>query len=412
MIENYRPKPLLFAWWGLVRPLVISTVLALSSVSILAAQTTTMHGQLRPRYEYRNPVAGQSDAFISMRVRADIRSILSDRVRTRIQIQDVRTWGEETNTLGDFSADNFDLHQGFIELQVRTESQAFLRVGRQEISLGGQRLIGAVDWTQQGRAFDGARYQSRSEHATVDAFGFVVSDVPGSGSTFDASLTGVHAAFTPRESASIDVFGLYDRTTAVNATNQVTLGIRSHGKQGESVTYRVEGAYQLGERMGTDVAAFMLGARIGSTVLDGDGSVTLWFDYLSGDDDPADAESKVFSTLYATNHKFYGFADLFLNIPVHTGGLGLQDLAVKGTYRPRGDTGLTFDFHTFRLAKQGSLASAHLGEEFDVGISHQYEDGVTFSGGLSYVFAGAALNALGRLTQNMTYVYFALNTVF
>ena len=37
-------------------------------------------------------------------------------MRAFAQIQDVRVWGEETNTLADFSADRFDLHQAWVEL--------------------------------------------------------------------------------------------------------------------------------------------------------------------------------------------------------------------------------------------------------------------------------------------------------
>lgn len=57
--------------------------------------------------------------------------------------------------------------------------------------------------------------------------------------------------------------------------------------------------------------------------------MTLWYDHLSGDDDPSDGTVRVFDTLFATNHKFYGLADYFLNIPVQTVGRGLQDLALK-----------------------------------------------------------------------------------
>ena len=57
--------------------------------------------------------------------------------------------------------------------------------------------------------------------------------------------------------------------------------------------------------------------------------VSVGVEYLSGDDDPTDGTYKVFDTLYATNHKFYGFMDYFLNIPVHTFGLGLRDVHAR-----------------------------------------------------------------------------------
>ena len=110
----------------------------------------------------------------------------------------------------------------------------------------------------------------------------------------------------------------------------------------------------------------MLGARLGHG-FGGKGSVTLWYDYLSGDGDLGDDTIKVFDTLFATNHKFYGFADLFLNIPVHTGGRGLQDLAIKGAYRVNPEWTLKLDLHSFNMADKGSLTSGHFGEEIDVG---------------------------------------------
>ena len=47
-----------------------------------------------------------------------------------VQIQDVRLWGSESNTLGDFSADGLDLHQGSasIELKARDDGRGAAEV--------------------------------------------------------------------------------------------------------------------------------------------------------------------------------------------------------------------------------------------------------------------------------------------
>jgi hypothetical protein len=66
-----------------------------------------------------------------------------------------------TNTLGDFSADNLDLHQGYVDIKRFNDSPFATHVGRQEVYLRGQRLVGAVGWTQQGRSF-GARFAGKS----------------------------------------------------------------------------------------------------------------------------------------------------------------------------------------------------------------------------------------------------------
>ena len=60
-------------------------------VAVLAvparAQDITFGGQIRPRYEYRNPaVGGAGDAFTSMRVRANLSATLDRQVRVFIQI--------------------------------------------------------------------------------------------------------------------------------------------------------------------------------------------------------------------------------------------------------------------------------------------------------------------------------------
>ncbi len=156
----------------------------------------------------------------------------------------------------------------------------------------------------------------------------------------------------------------------------------------------------------------MFAARVGASFARGLAGLTLWYDYLSGDDDPADGDSKVFDTLFATNHPFYGFADLFTNIPLHTGGLGLQDIAVKGSLTPRDDVRLNVDVHSFHLAKQGALTSKHLAEEIDLTANYRYSPNLTVTAGFSQIFQATALGDLGRLSDDMSWVYVMLNATF
>ena len=136
---------------------LLSSLILLAVGLPLGAQEVRVHGQLRPRHELRDPASAGARQFTSMRVRAAIEAALEDDIRVYIELQDVRFWGEERNTLGDFNADNLDLHQGYVDIKSFTGSPFAARVGRQEVNLGGQRLVGAVGWTQQGRSFDGVR---------------------------------------------------------------------------------------------------------------------------------------------------------------------------------------------------------------------------------------------------------------
>jgi len=391
--------------------LALSLTCTMCLTSVAVAQEATFGAQVRPRTEYREPVGGDNDAFTSMRVRAHVDATLKRDVRVFVELQDVRIWGEESSTLADFEADNFDLHQGFIEL-ASTNKRLMARVGRQEMNVGGQRLIGAVDWTQQGRAFDGIRAFAGGGWGGVTLFGYQLSDATSPAVPNDGEFIGAVGEVKNVAGGTLELYALYDHVEATLAnTNQGTLGARLAGER-SGVIYRGELYVQTGDRAGVDVSAFMLGARAGTRFADGKGQVTAWYDYLSGDDDPGDGKTKVFSTLFATNHKFYGFADLFLDIPAHTAGLGLQDIALKGSYALRDDLTLAADLHSFHLAKQGLLSTKHLGEELDLTSSYRYSPNLSFTGGLSYVFAADAFSEIGRLGEDMTWVYIMLNAAF
>lgn len=393
---------------GAMRLLVLVTAICWMATSARAKEIA-VGGQVRPRMEVRDPVGTGYDTWTSMRVRAHIQARLDKQVEAFIQVQDVRIWGEETHTLGDYNADNFDLHQGYVTLR---QSSMSVRVGRQAISLGGQRLIGAVDWAQQGRAFDGVRATFAPHWGTVDVLGIRLWDATAPRLNTNAYLTGIYATIK-RPAGGLDVYGLYNRISAPTPafTGQYTIGARWAGKAG-GVDHRIEGSYQTGKRFGLDVSAFMVGARAGVPV--GRGRVALWYDYLSGDDAPTDGKVKVFDTLFATNHKFYGYADVFTDIPAHTGGagLGLQNAAIKLSYPLGKGVALDVDGHVFWLAKQGMASTKHLANEVDVTLSYRYSTEVTLVGGASYVFAKQALVDIGRLRDDLKFAYVMMNVAF
>ncbi|GMR14086.1 MAG: hypothetical protein BMS9Abin29_2317 [Gemmatimonadota bacterium] len=387
-------------------------VAALFVFSPLAAQEITFRGQVRPRTEFRDPAAEGAQSFTSMRVRVTLAALLENDVSVVIQLQDVRIFGEETNTLGDFNADNLDLHQGFIDMGRFESAPAAARIGRQEVKLGGERLVGSVGWTQQARSFDGARVRLNRDWGSVDFIGFKTAENLADKVGTDAEFVGVYATVGSIGSGALDLYGFYQRAREQVDVDQATMGARFAGSGGR-IDYRAEASLQVGDRGGDDVTAFMLGGRLGFGIgPENKGRITLWYDYLSGDDTPGDGETRVFDTMFATNHKFYGFADLFLNIPVNTAGLGLQDFAIKGSLQARDDVKLGLDLHSFRLAKRGGTTTAHLGEEIDFTVTHRYSGNLGITGGLSFVIQADGLADIGRLTENSTWGYLMLNATF
>lgn len=368
-----------------------------------AEREISLSGQIRPRYEFRDPLRDgteATEAFTSMRVRAQLNAALGGDVDAMIQFQDVRFFGEEQNTLTDYSADNFDVHQAYIHLKRLGGSRHALKIGRQAVAFGGQRLVGAVEWTQQGRVFDGLRLSLAPPWGTVEVVAIQLAEAKSAQFSDDAYLAGIYATL-----GDLDMFGLYDKESGAPTTDRVTLGLRLAGQKA-AYAYRVEGSYQTGTRHDEDVAAFMFGGRVGHPF--GRLKLDLWYDYLSGDSDPYDGETKVFDTLFATNHKFYGFADRFLNIPVHTKGLGLQDFALKGSVPLSTRTALAVHGHSFFTAAKGE----HLCEEVDLTLTYQYRPNVAVVGGLSQVVSDDAMAAVNGLKGNMTFAFLLTNATF
>jgi len=381
-----------------------------------AAQDLTWGGQVRIRGELRDPfpgIEGEGITFTSMRTRANLRAALDGDVSIFIQIQDVRLFGEESNSLGDFSAQGLDMHQAYLDIG-SMGNDLFGRFGRQEVNYGGQRLVGAVGWTQQGRSFDGARLEGAGGFGVVSLLGARLGNDVSPFVDQDGALLAGYSTLDISESQDVDLYVIYngsagDGDTSEDETDQFTFGARWVGEAAK-LRYRAEGSLQKGDRGGRNVSAFMLGGRLARAF--GDFTATLWYDYLSGSDDPLEGDAKVFDTLFATNHKFYGFADLFLNIPLHTGGQGLQDAAVKLAFTPHADWRLAADGHSFHLAKTGTLDSRHLGEEIDLIVSWKHSANLDITGGVAFVFQRDAWAQIDRLDENLIWGYLMLDAHF
>lgn len=373
----------------------------------LAAQTS-IRGQIRPRAEARDPATQGAD-FTSMRVRIGLEHRVDERLSVFAQCQDVRIWGEERSTLADYSADALDLHQGWLHYDGVIAPWLSATVGRMEANLGGQRLVGAVGWTQQGRSFDGVRLDAEGSRGGVTALAFTIGDQSAPAVSADHDFYGVQATLDELGPGALEAYWLYDRIRSADDTDRHSTGVRY--VWASRFPGRVEATRQTGSAGPRDVSASMVAVRVGAVLADGRIGLTLWYDHLSGDDSATPADEG-FNTLYATNHKFYGSADLFLDVPVHTGGAGLQDLAVKASWRVRGDTTLGVDLHRFLAAERGTLSARHFGDEVDVTVHHSVSEGLTASAGLSWVDPDEALAEVGRLGGNMRWFYVMLDAVF
>jgi hypothetical protein len=329
------------------------------------------------------------NVLIGNRVRAGIRLDIGERVGVYAQVQDVRAWGSEFHpvtggegSLFDFAAGGFDLHQGFGELKPIQGMR--LRIGRQEINWHGQRLIGAVGWTHQGRSFDALRLQWDHQRYGFEIFYSLLLDRPNPIQLLprsdDVHLLALRGGPRLGDVLALDVLVITRFDVALDE-QLVTTGAHAQGKS-SVFRYEAEAYFQGGNRGPASVSAFLVGVRGGVSLGDPKrgGDVLAGVDVVSGDGDPIDAAVHAFDTLYATNHKFYGHLDLYLALPVHTAGRGLIDALVSGAVRPADGLKIGLDAHAF-FAAAGNADGYH-GFELDLNASWKPLRGFSLAGGL------------------------------
>ena len=359
-------------------------------------------GQIRMRTEgdARDFDSGSDvNTFTLLRTRFGARIEPLPNAQAYIQLQDSRAFGMEPNTLA--STNNLDLHQAYFEIKKLWDKSISLRVGRQEMVYGGQRLIGAVGWSNVGRSFDGVKL-TFGKQANFDLFSMIITEsntpVPGPATptttagrdNADYTFFGAYYKYRPSSGIKMDVYGLYesnlmDTDSGDNELTRFTLGSHANGTFSRNFKFESEFAVQLGDRRGQDVQAFMLTGSIGYAFQDkGKPSLSIGYDYLSGMD-AGDTDYKAFDTIFATNHKFYGFMDYFVNVPVNTGGQGLRDFMIKAKVPFASKWNLNGHFHNFRAA-QGR--EKDFGNELDLTLNYKYNSAATFVFGLSLFAPG------------------------
>lgn len=339
-----------------------------------------VHAQVRPRAEYHTGRDGAPDTdafYVSQRARFGVHANFP-KLALRATFQDVRMWGSEAHTLLDFTGDTMDMHEAW--LKWKPVDAFHLKVGRQEITAHEHRLIGNVDWTQQGRAFDAATAAVNAGIFSADLGGAALGDMDSGIATTDALMAFARLGVAPSKKSQIDALVLVDQDDVLERT-RFTGGLYAQGAAG-SISGRIEAYGQMGSLGDGEIQAGMVGVR-GSWAPEGgvQPSVTLWYDLLSGDDDATDGKLSSFDTLYATNHKFYGTMDVVLFVVGGAvDGQGLHDGALKLGLKPIDALALNLDAHVFAAA--APLGDDTLiGEEADLWATGKLADKLSISGG-------------------------------
>ena len=326
-----------------------------------------------------------------------------------------------------------DLHQAYLTLGNHKEFPVSLKIGRQELSYGDERLVGAFAWNNIGRVFDAAKVRWQNAWFGVDAFSgrIVVPDDNNFNTSNDYEyFSGLYfnTKLVPKNWTEFYVLARNVSTAAAtfkapattpapfntSARDIYTVGmrIRSGTNDFGNFDYTVEGMGQFGswkrpatgvrpnQRDGQEAYAFEING--GYTFADSFGKprVGMEYAYGSGDSNPNDTTHGTFDNLYPTNHKFYGYQDL-------ASLQNLQDVRGIFTIKPHPRLSFALEGHLLWLADAGDrfynvggVARAGAGATGTPGSGTGYGINPTYSSFLGTevdLIAGAALSKMANL---------------
>lgn len=407
-------------------------------------------GEIRTRWELQNAFdldRDNTDDFFLIRTRFSIEATPIDNLRIFIEAQDARVGGDERDirvgTRGDIQRvrfqpfhddNNLDLKQGYFDIENIGGVPVTLRIGRQVLSYGEDRLVGSNNWDNFGRSFDAVKLIIHpAEGVQVDAwYAKVVEELKDDrlDEDDDVDFYGVYATTSNFEDVglkTLDVYGLVLRDNGLDNTAKPlaltypvgiiksltadrtatiwTVGARAVGvlPMLETLDYNIEGAYQFGSIASSDISAWAIHSEVGFSMPDimTGPRLGVFFSYASGDGSPGSGTSHTFNNLFPTNHNKYGTMD-FMNwqnmydiggnltvkpiekltavVAYHHLGLAEENDAWYGSPRP--------DLY-FGAGKKINIDGENgVGDEVDLTLTYDYNKYVEFQGGYSIFVHG------------------------
>ncbi len=330
--------------------------------------------------------------------------------------------------------DHIALQNALIDLKAPAgdDGSFTLRVGRQELQFGKQRLVSPLDWSNtRPRSFDALRGILKMGDWRLDAFFGNHVRVRQYDFNRHDSGTGFFGAYLSgkvgKRGWTTDFYWLgLDRDRSVfggvgGDEQRQTLGARLAGRAAGGFDFDVEGAFQFGDHAGRDIRAAMFGSQFGWTFAQASSRprVYLGFDFATGDGDPSDGDVGTFNQLFPLGHAYLGFIDA-------VGRQNILDLSGGVSLRPVGKLNLRVDVHRFWRADEadalynvgGGVARAgfpgsskDVGTELDFTLSIPVIKGVVVSGGISRFFAGDFIRQSGP-DDNMTFGHMGIQYTF
>jgi len=379
------------------------------------ASKLTIGGDVRVRGEFRRGATfgttESDDFFVLNKMRLRVGYDVSPDVQFFTEIQQSTSWGLP-GTASNLGANNNSVdgaslgtRQAYIGVKNAGVRNLNLKIGRQKLVFGNQRLLGHFDWDNVGFSHDAVR-ADYSTASSTHAFAWSRLNEGGSGKALDDSdLLLLYNTFKQVPNMTIEpyIYFLFDGRQSTGAATTKTgrvapdqkrwfFGTRINGKAANKmIDYTGEFVWQTGnQKDGSNTAQ-----RINAWAMAVKGGVTLknmmWkprfgveVDYASGSGAGDTGGRHTFEGLFPTNHLHYGYMD-------RMGWKNMVDYSPQLLVRPDKASNLKINLHILRLAstkdnwyganqKPQAISSAtnqaaSLGKEIDIIYTRKFKEG-------------------------------------
>jgi hypothetical protein len=382
--------------------------------------------ELRGRTEEQTSlgyVSGKDRLYELTRVWGGMTAVPTNWLTFYGQFMDLHALGLPLRDTAANMRDTFDLRQGYLDFHYRPVQ--FI-VGRQELRIGDERVVGISDWTNTSRTWDGF-YARIGKVNQLNIFSTSVVTVrPTSLDTHGAGLTfhGVHAklaTYVPH--TTIEPFVLVRALPRVTSQQgvpgnktEVTFGSYYDMKLPSGFDSSGTGDLQRGSYSNDSIHA---GAAI---VRGGYGTKRLpWqphfegeYDYASGNPHRNPDRIGTYDQQYPSNHNAFGLVDLFGFQNIKQRRLNLQ-------FSPKSNFLVLFQggsLHAATIhdgvysgagasliaAPAGGFRSDHIGSEFDASAKYIYHKSFVTNIGVGHFFPGELMTS-EKHGAPLTYAY-------
>lgn len=325
------------------------------------------------------------------------------------QFMDLHALGLPLKYTASNMRDSFDFRQGFLRIGTARTS---VKAGRQELTFGGERLVGISDWSNTSRTFDGisGRFGNRNR---IDIFSAsVVKVAPTSFDNHSRGLNfhgiyGTISTLLPKTTLEPYLLvkalpGIKSQQGTPGNETEFTLGIRVLESLPLGLEYVAEGALQRGSYSSNSIHAGAAYGKLGyKAPIRGNPRIQLEYDYATGNPHRNLDRISTFDQLYPSSHNVFGLTDLL-------GWQNIQQQRLNFDLSPKKYLTVSLQQELLQVANQhdsvytgsggvfvkppiGGFATRSIGRELDLSTRYVFRDYYTFNAGIAHFFPGTLM---------------------